>query len=113
MAHSMRAILFASAIAASILGFHARIRPSQEFSAGGRSLAPEITATADDQQAPDVALLEIARIARDMHGDNGISEEFQVMRRAQNLETVNTYEGMHDVHALSPSRAITGLQAFA
>lgn len=57
--------------------------------------------------------LEIARIARDMHGGNGISEEFQVMRHAQNLETVNTYEGTHDVHALILGRAITGLQAFA
>ena len=57
--------------------------------------------------------LDIARIARDMHGGNGISEEFQVMRHAQNLETVNTYEGTHDVHALILGRAITGLQAFA
>lgn len=56
--------------------------------------------------------LEIARWARDMHGGNGISEEFQVMRHAQNLETVNTYEGTHDVHALILGRAITGLQAF-
>ncbi len=57
--------------------------------------------------------LDIARMARDMHGGNGISEEFQVMRHAQNLETVNTYEGTHDVHALILGRAITGLQAFA
>ena len=57
--------------------------------------------------------LDIARIARDMHGGNGISEEFQVMRHAANLETVNTYEGTHDVHALILGRAITGLQAFA
>jgi glutaryl-CoA dehydrogenase len=56
--------------------------------------------------------LDIARIARDMHGGNGISEEFQVMRHAANLETVNTYEGTHDVHALILGRAITGLQAF-
>ncbi|QIE43131.1 acyl-CoA dehydrogenase [Meridianimarinicoccus aquatilis] len=56
--------------------------------------------------------LEIARMARDMHGGNGISEEYQVMRHAQNLETVNTYEGTHDVHALILGRAITGLQAF-
>ena len=56
--------------------------------------------------------LDIARWARDMHGGNGISEEFQVMRHAQNLETVNTYEGTHDVHALILGRAITGLQAF-
>ncbi|QLH12994.1 acyl-CoA dehydrogenase [Paracoccus pantotrophus] len=56
--------------------------------------------------------LEIARWARDMHGGNGISEEFQVMRHMVNLETVNTYEGTHDVHALILGRAITGLQAF-
>ena len=56
--------------------------------------------------------LEIARIARDMHGGNGISAEFQVMRHSANLETVNTYEGTHDVHALIMGRAITGLSAF-
>lgn len=56
--------------------------------------------------------LDIARNARDMHGGNGISEEFQVIRHMVNLETVNTYEGTHDVHALILGRAITGLQAF-
>ena len=56
--------------------------------------------------------LEVARNARDMNGANGISEEFQVMRHMINLETVNTYEGTHDVHALILGRAQTGLQAF-
>ena len=56
--------------------------------------------------------LEAARWARDMHGGNGIAEEFQVMRHMVNLETVNTYEGTHDVHALILGRAITGVQAF-
>ena len=56
--------------------------------------------------------LDIARVARDMHGGNGISEEFQVIRHMMNLETVNTYEGTHDVHALILGRAQTGLQAF-
>ncbi|CAM3826317.1 acyl-CoA dehydrogenase [Paracoccus yeei] len=56
--------------------------------------------------------LEIARMARDMHGGNGISIEYHVMRHAQNLETVNTYEGTHDVHALILGRAQTGHQAF-
>jgi glutaryl-CoA dehydrogenase len=56
--------------------------------------------------------LDIARIARDMHGGNGISAEFGVMRHAANLETVNTYEGTHDVHALILGRAITGIAAF-
>lgn len=56
--------------------------------------------------------LDIARQARDMHGGNGISIEYHVMRHAANLETVNTYEGTHDVHALILGRAVTGLQAF-
>ncbi len=56
--------------------------------------------------------LEIARHARDMHGGNGIQEDFHVMRHMVNLETVNTYEGTHDVHALILGRAVTGLQAF-
>ncbi|PZR84310.1 MAG: acyl-CoA dehydrogenase, partial [Stutzerimonas stutzeri] len=56
--------------------------------------------------------LDIARAARDMHGGNGISIEYHVMRHAANLETVNTYEGTHDVHALILGRAVTGLQAF-
>ncbi len=56
--------------------------------------------------------LDIARMARDMHGGNGISQEYQVIRHMMNLETVNTYEGTHDVHALILGRAQTGLQAF-
>jgi glutaryl-CoA dehydrogenase len=56
--------------------------------------------------------LEIARLARDMHGGNGISEEYHVMRVLANLETVNTYEGTHDIHALILGRAQTGIQAF-
>jgi glutaryl-CoA dehydrogenase len=56
--------------------------------------------------------LDIARVARDMHGGNGISAEFHVMRHAMNLETVNTYEGTHDVHGLILGRAITGISAF-
>ncbi len=57
--------------------------------------------------------LDIARAARDIHGANGIAGEYHVMRHAQNLETVNTYEGTHDVHALILGRAITGMQAFS
>ena len=56
--------------------------------------------------------LDIARLARDMHGGNGISDEYHVIRHLVNLETVNTYEGTHDVHALILGRAITGIQAF-
>ena len=59
------------------------------------------------------AALDIARQARDMHGGNGIQIGYHVMRHAQNLETVNTYEGTHDVHALILGRAQTGLQAFS
>ena len=56
--------------------------------------------------------LDIARVARDMHGGNGISDEFHVIRHAMNLEAVNTYEGTHDIHALILGRSQTGLQAF-
>src|SRR3546814_1955529 len=56
--------------------------------------------------------LDIARMARDMHGGNGIHEDYHVMRHLVNLETVNTYEGTHDVHALILGRAQTGIQAF-
>ena len=56
--------------------------------------------------------LDIARVARDMHGGNGISDEYHVIRHAMNLETVNTYEGTHDIHALILGRAQTGIQAF-
>ena len=57
--------------------------------------------------------LDIARVARDMHGGNGISDEYGVIRHVMNLEAVNTYEGTHDVHALILGRAQTGLQAFS
>lgn len=56
--------------------------------------------------------LDIARIARDMHGGNGVADEYHVIRHVMNLESVNTYEGTHDIHALILGRAITGLQAF-
>jgi glutaryl-CoA dehydrogenase len=57
--------------------------------------------------------LDIARVARDMHGGNGVSDEYHVIRHALNLEAVNTYEGTHDVHALIMGRAMTRLQAFS
>ena len=77
---------------------------------------------ADRAQPPAISLmkrnncgkaLEIARMARDIHGGNGISDEFHVIRHLMNLETVNTYEGTHDVHALILGRAQTGIQAFS
>ena len=57
--------------------------------------------------------LDIARAARDMHGGNGISDEYHVIRHMMNLEAVNTYEGTHDIHALILGRAQTGIAAFA
>ena len=57
--------------------------------------------------------LDIARVARDMHGGNGIADEFHVIRHVMNLEAVNTYEGTHDIHALILGRAQTGIQAFS
>ncbi|HEY6105497.1 MAG TPA: acyl-CoA dehydrogenase family protein, partial [Anaeromyxobacteraceae bacterium] len=57
--------------------------------------------------------LDIARAARDMHGGNGISDEYHVIRHVMNLEAVNTYEGTHDIHALVLGRAQTGIQAFS
>ena len=56
--------------------------------------------------------LEIARVARDLHGANGIADEYHVIRHVLNLEAVNTYEGTHDIHALILGRAQTGIQAF-
>ena len=56
--------------------------------------------------------LDIARVSRDMHGANGVSDEYHVIRHVMNLEAVNTYEGTHDVHALILGRAQTGVQAF-
>jgi glutaryl-CoA dehydrogenase len=56
--------------------------------------------------------LDIARLSRDMHGGNGIADEFHVIRHCMNLEAVNTYEGTHDIHALILGRAQTGIQAF-
>ncbi len=56
--------------------------------------------------------LDIARMARDMHGGNGVADEYHVIRHVMNLEAVNTYEGTHDIHALILGRAQTGIQAF-
>jgi len=90
------------------LGLHASLRVGRLFDEG--RLAPEMISLVKRNNCGKA--LEIARVARDMHGGNGIQEEYHVMRHAQNLETVNTYEGTHDVHALILGRAQTGLQAF-
>jgi len=90
------------------LGLHASLRVGRLFDEG--RMAPEMISLVKRNNCGKA--LEIARQARDMHGGNGIQEEYHVMRHAQNLETVNTYEGTHDVHALILGRAQTGLQAF-
>jgi glutaryl-CoA dehydrogenase len=90
------------------LGLHAALRAGRLFDEG--ALAPEAISLIKRNNCGKA--LDIARLARDMHGGNGISEDYQVFRHMANLETVNTYEGTHDVHALILGRAQTGLQAF-
>jgi glutaryl-CoA dehydrogenase len=90
------------------LGLQGSLRAGRMFDDG--TLAPEVISIVKRNNCGKA--LDIARMARDMHGGNGIQEEYHVMRHAANLETVNTYEGTHDVHALILGRAQTGLQAF-
>jgi glutaryl-CoA dehydrogenase len=90
------------------LGLQAALRVGRRLEAG--ELIPETISLIKRNNCGKA--LDIARTSRDMHGGNGISAEFQVMRHAANLETVNTYEGTHDVHALIIGRAITGISAF-
>ena len=90
------------------LGLQATLRVGRRLEAG--ELIPETISLIKRNNVGKA--LDIARVARDMHGGNGISAEFQVIRHLLNLETVNTYEGTHDVHALILGRAITGISAF-
>ncbi len=90
------------------LGLHAALRLSRMIDAGTAS-PPAISMLKRNNCGK---ALDVARLARDMHGGNGIAEEFHVMRVLCNLETVNTYEGTHDIHALVLGRAQTGIQAF-
>ncbi|MGN7160967.1 acyl-CoA dehydrogenase [Sphingomonas sp. SAFR-052] len=90
------------------LGLQAALRAGRMFDEG--TLAPEAISIIKRNNCGKA--LAIARTARDMHGGNGIAAEFHVMRHAINLETVNTYEGTHDVHGLIQGRAITGIAAF-
>ena len=90
------------------LGLQASLRVGRLFDEG--KMAPEMISIVKRNNCGKA--LDIARLARDMHGGNGIQQDYHVMRHAQNLETVNTYEGTHDVHALILGRAQTGLQAF-
>ncbi len=91
------------------LGLQASLRVGRLFDEG--KFAPEMISLIKRNNCGKA--LDIARQARDMHGGNGIQIGYHVMRHAQNLETVNTYEGTHDVHALILGRAQTGLQAFS
>jgi glutaryl-CoA dehydrogenase len=90
------------------LGLHAALRLSRLIDQGKAS-PPAISLLKRNNCGK---ALDIARVARDIHGGNGITEEFHVMRVLCNLETVNTYEGTHDIHALILGRAQTGIQAF-
>lgn len=90
------------------LGLQASLRVGRLFDEG--KMAPEMISIVKRNNCGKA--LDIARQARDMHGGNGIQIEYHVMRHAQNLETVNTYEGTHDVHALILGRTQTGIQAF-
>jgi glutaryl-CoA dehydrogenase len=90
------------------LGLHAVLRVGRLFDEG--KVAPEMISLVKRNNCGKA--LDIARMARDMHGGNGIVDDYHVIRHVMNLETVNTYEGTHDVHALILGRAITGLNAF-
>jgi glutaryl-CoA dehydrogenase len=91
------------------LGLQAALRVGRLFDTG--RVAPEMISLIKRNNAGKA--LDIARLARDMHGGNGIADEFHVIRHMLNLETVNTYEGTHDIHALILGRAQTGIQAFS
>jgi len=90
------------------LGLHGALRLGRLLEAG-RAAPPAISLLKRNNCGK---ALDIARVARDMHGANGVSDEFHVMRVMNNLETVNTYEGTHDIHALVLGRAMTSIQAF-
>jgi glutaryl-CoA dehydrogenase len=90
------------------LGLQAVLRVGRLFDEG--RAAPEMVSLVKRNNCGKA--LEIARAVRDMHGGNGITDEFHVMRHMANLETVNTYEGTHDIHALILGRAQTGIAAF-
>src|SRR5256886_5648614 len=90
------------------LGLHAALRLGRLMEQG-RAAPPAVSLLKRNNCGK---ALDIARLARDIHGGNGISDEFHVMRVLCNLETVNTYEGTHDIHALILGRAQTGIQAF-
>jgi glutaryl-CoA dehydrogenase len=91
------------------LGLQGALRVGRLMDEG--KAAPEMISLVKRNSASKA--LEIARVARDMHGANGIADEYHVIRHLLNLESVNTYEGTHDIHALILGRAQTGIQAFS
>ena len=91
------------------LGLLGALRATRLKDAG--QLAPELISLMKRNNCGKA--LDIAREARDMHGGNGVSDEYHVIRHVMNLEAVNTYEGTHDIHALILGRAQTGIQAFS
>jgi glutaryl-CoA dehydrogenase len=107
-ANQLVQLKLANMITEITLGLQAALRVGRRLEAG--ELIPEIISLIKRNNVGKA--LDIARVARDMHGGNGISAEFGVIRHLLNLETVNTYEGTHDVHALILGRAITGISAF-
>jgi glutaryl-CoA dehydrogenase len=107
-AHQLVQLKLANMVTEITLGVQASLLVGRRLEAG--ELIPETISLIKRNNCGKA--LDIARMARDMHGGNGISAEFHVIRHAANLETVNTYEGTHDVHALIMGRAITGLSAF-
>ena len=99
----------ADALTEIALGLQAALQVGKLMDSG--NFAPEMISMIKRNNCGKA--LDIARASRDMHGGNGVSDEFHVIRHVMNLEAVNTYEGTHDVHALILGRAITGLQAFS
>jgi glutaryl-CoA dehydrogenase len=91
------------------LGLHAALRLGRLMDEG--NAAPEAVSLLKRNNCGKA--LDIARVARDMHGGNGVADEYHVIRHLMNLEAVNTYEGTHDIHALILGRAQTGIQAFS
>ena len=107
-ANQLVQLKLANMITEITLGLQAALRVGRRLEAG--ELVPETISLIKRNNVGKA--LDIARVARDMHGGNGISAEYGVIRHLLNLETVNTYEGTHDVHALILGRAITGISAF-
>ena len=91
------------------LGLHGALRLGRLMEAG--QAAPEAISLLKRNNCGKA--LEVARVARDLHGGNGIADEYHVIRHMLNLEAVNTYEGTHDIHALILGRAQTGIAAFS